>query len=90
MTKTTTREYDDEGRMVRETIVEQTDPPSYPLPVTPSCTCYGLLFGYCQVHGYRGYQPTPYIWCGTSTTAATLDSYSTASPTTNRIAYSAA
>ena len=52
---TTTREYDDQGRLVKETVME-TVAPDAPVYYWPTCTCG--TSGYCPTHGWR--QPTWY------------------------------
>jgi hypothetical protein len=67
-TTTTTREYDDEGRVIRETVVEYE---ATPLPQAV-CTCAWRItntFHWCPVHGHSS--GTPYILCdGTNTVTA--------------------
>lgn len=67
-TVTTTREYDDEGRMVKETVIET----SYPdvLPHANACNCLSYGSGYCPVHGYR-WQQQPVVWCDSITATTT-------------------
>lgn len=56
--KTTTREYNSKGKLVKETIVETADPPST-LP-RAQCMCwqpYWRTAPFCPVHGYARQQP---------------------------------
>lgn len=54
--KTTTREYDTDGNLTKETVIETPDQPAV---VTLMCNCYWRNGGpsgyhYCPVHGYVG------------------------------------
>lgn len=60
-TVVTTREYDDQGRMVRETVTETTQADQgYYQPAYTGCTCPS---SYCPMH----YGMRPALWCGTGT-----------------------
>jgi hypothetical protein len=64
-TTTTTREYDDEGRMTRETIVEQ-ETAELPTSIA-QCSCGWSTV--CPVHPLWQRYTQPYRWtCGTTTT----------------------
>lgn len=74
-TVTTTREYDNEGRMVRETVVETDHPETHARP----CSC-----GYstwCPTHGYARYYPTP-TWPGITITSTTAETGTTVNSAT--------
>lgn len=76
-TITTTREFDKNGTLIRETVVEITDAPIW--PVQQSCLCVTGVPTYCPLHGYSTpYPPTPYpyiapvrIWCSDSASPVT-------------------
>lgn len=63
-TITTTREYDEQGRLVKETVMETetSDAPVYYPRQT--CTCGGTTW--CPVHGQRGWWQWPVITCASS------------------------
>jgi len=74
-TTITTREYDDEGRLVRE-VVSETDTPDSPLPILQQCNCGGAWWQhYCPLHGWVGgcWTSAPFtITCGTDSATAGL------------------
>lgn len=63
-TITTTREYDEQGRLVKETVMEtETETPDAPVyPPQQACTC-GNLYGWCPLHGQRGQWQMPIVTC---------------------------
>lgn len=74
-TITTTREWDAEGRLIKETVCEQVtaDPVPYVFPAapntfTPNCTC-GTTVGYCPVHQSGWSFNDHQIICGSHTGA---------------------
>lgn len=75
-TKTTTREYDAKGKLVKETVVEHDSGPQH---VNIACTCawnrYSSL-SYCPVHGYRH----GITWTSSLTSGPQLTTYNTGTP----------
>jgi hypothetical protein len=77
--KTVTREYDADGKLLKETTVEYDDQPAR--VIQTGCTCWqtypSTVMPYCPIHGYGGMVQPYQVWCSTSSTmpAVTSNTY---------------